>query len=425
VDTPDLVIERGPVTVEEPEVHYDSIGALSRRIQQRTVSPVDVVDACLKRIEALNPVLNAFITVMADEARVRAKEAEAEISAGGWRGPLHGLPVAVKDFYDTAGVTTTAGFEQFKDRVPDTDAEAVRRLRQSGAIVIGKTNMDALGMGTTGLTSYFGPVRNPWNGDYVTGGSSAGSAAAVAAGLCFATLDTDAVGSVRLPAACCGVVGFKGSPDLISTKGILGDQPVDDFVRWMAHAAVTTRSAADTALVLNAVAARDGDFAAGVARADTKVRIGVGSNFAADAEVERAFHMAVTALTDAGYRVREAAVPFGDSSQGSMANIEADRRGIAAEAFADVDVILLPTLDSTVPSVAKAATNPEQGVSAESTAFANYYGLPVASVPCGFDGHGMPIGLQIVGKPGGERTVLNVAHRYELAANLGSVHPIA
>jgi aspartyl-tRNA(Asn)/glutamyl-tRNA(Gln) amidotransferase subunit A len=419
------VIERGPVTDEEPEVHYDSIGALSRRIQQRTVSPVDVVDACLKRIEALNPVLNAFITVMADEARVRAKEAEAEISAGGWRGPLHGLPVAVKDFYDTAGVTTTAGFEQFKDRVPDTDAEAVRRLRQSGAIVIGKTNMDALGMGTTGLTSYFGPVRNPWNGDYVTGGSSAGSAAAVAAGLCFATLDTDAVGSVRLPAACCGVVGFKGSPDLISTKGILGDQPVDDFVRWMAHAAVTTRSAADTALVLNAVAARDGDFAAGVARADTKVRIGVGSNFAADAEVERAFHMAVTALTDAGYRVREAAVPFGDSSQGSMANIEADRRGIAAEAFADVDVILLPTLDSTVPSVAKAATNPEQGVSAESTAFANYYGLPVASVPCGFDGHGMPIGLQVVGKPGGERTVLNVAHRYELAANLGSVHPIA
>ena len=406
-------------------MHYDSIEALSRRIQQRTVSPVDVVDACLKRIATLNPVLNAFITVMADDARDQARKAEAEIKRGGWRGPLHGVPVAVKDFYDTAGVTTTAGVEQFKDRVPATDAEAVSRLRRAGAIILAKTNMDALGMATTGLTSYFGPVRNPWNSDYVTGGSSAGSAAAVAAGLCYATLDTDAVGSVRLPAACCGVVGFKGSSDLISLKGILGDQPPDDFVRWMAHAAVTTRSASDTALVLNAVSARDEDFATGLVRADTTVRIGAGNNFVADAEVRRAFDKVVTVLRDAGYDVRDAVVPFGDPSQGSMATIEADRRGIAAEAFADVDVILLPTLGSTVPTVAEAATNPEQGVSAESTAFANYYSLPVASVPCGFDSHNMPIGLQIVGKPGGERTVLNVAHHYELAAKLGSMHPIA
>jgi len=405
-------------------MYYDSIGELSRRIQDQTVSPVDVVEACLTRIETLNPRLNAFITVMADDARGQAKAAEAEIKAGRWRGPLHGLPVAVKDFYDTAGVTTTAGSEQFKDRVPDTDADAVKRLRRAGAIVVGKTNMDALGMATTGLTSYFGPVRNPWNSDYVTGGSSAGSAAAVAAGLCVATVDTDAVGSVRLPAACCGVVGFKGSSDLISMKGILGDQPVDDFVRWMAHAAVTTRSAADTALVLNVLADRDDDFAAAVARADTTVRIGVGKNVTVDAEVKQAFDKAVAALGDAGYSTRAAAVPFGESSQGSMASIEADRLGIAAEAFRDVDVIVLPTLHSTVPTVAVAATNAEQGVSAESTAFANYYSLPVASVPCGFDSHGMPIGLQIVGKPGDERTVLNVAHRYELAAKIGK-HPIA
>ena len=406
-------------------MHYDSIGALSRRIQENTVSPVDVVDACLKRIATLNPVLNAFVTVMVDDARDQAREAEAEIKRGGWRGPLHGVPVAVKDFYDTAGVATTAGSEQFKDRVPGTNAEAVGRLRRAGAIVIGKTNMDALGMATTGLTSYFGPVRNPWNGDYVTGGSSAGSAAAVAAGLCFATLDTDAVGSVRLPAACCGVVGFKGSAGLISLDGILGEQPVDDFVRWMAHAGVTTRSASDTALVLNAVSACDEDFASGLVRADTTVRIGAGNNFTADAEVRRAFDKVVTTLRQVGYDVREAAVPFGDPSQGSMASVEADRRGIAAEAFADVDVILLPTLSSTVPTVADAATNPEQAVSAESTAFANYYSLPVLSVPCGFDSHNMPIGLQVVGKPGDERTVLNVAHQYELAAKLSSRHPIA
>jgi aspartyl-tRNA(Asn)/glutamyl-tRNA(Gln) amidotransferase subunit A len=405
-------------------MYYDSIGELSARIQDQTVSPVDVVEACLKRIERLNPTLNAFITVMADAARDQAKAAKAEIRAGLWRGPLHGLPVAVKDFYDTAGVTTTAGFALFKDRVPDTDAEAVKRLRQAGAIVIGKTNMDALGMATTGLTSYFGPVRNPWNGDYVTGGSSAGSAAAVAAGLCFATVDTDAVGSVRLPAACCGVVGFKGSADLISIKGILGDQAVDDFVLWMAHAGVTTRSAADTALLLNVLA--DGeDFAAEIVNSDTRVRIGVGNNFTADAEVKRAFDNAVTTLRNAGYATREAAVPFGDSSQGSLASIEADRAGIAAAAFRDVDVILLPTLDSTVPSVAEAAKNPEQGVPAEATAFANYYSLPVASVPCGFDSHDMPIGLQIVGKPGDERTVLRVAHDYERAAQARAKHPIA
>jgi aspartyl-tRNA(Asn)/glutamyl-tRNA(Gln) amidotransferase subunit A len=406
-------------------MYYDSIGELSRRIHERTVSPLEVVEACLKRIAKLNPTLNAFITVMADDARGQAEAAEAEIKAGKWRGPLHGVPVAVKDFYDTAGVTTTAGFEQFKDRVPDTDAEAVKKLRQAGAIVIGKTNMDALGMATTGLTSYFGPVRNPWNRAYVTGGSSAGSAAAVAAGLCFATVDTDAVGSVRLPAACCGVVGFKGSADLISMKGILGDQPVDDFVRWMAHAAVTTRSAADTALVLNVLADRDNDLAAEIVKAHMKVRIGVGNNFTANSEVKQAFDSAVTALRGAGYDTRDAAVPFGDSSQGSMTTIEADRAGIAAKAFSDVDVIVLPTLDSTVPTAAEAATNPEQGVSAETTAFANYYSLPVASVPCGFDSHDMPIGLQIVGKPGDERTVLSVAHQYELVAKVNIKHPIA
>jgi aspartyl-tRNA(Asn)/glutamyl-tRNA(Gln) amidotransferase subunit A len=220
------------------------------------------------------------------------------------------------------------------------------------------------------------------------------------------------------------VVGFKGSYDLISVKGILGDQPVDDFVRWMAHGAVTTRSASDTALVLNAVAARDEDFAAGVTRADRTVRIGAGNNFTANAEVERAFDRVLTVLRNAGYDIRETPVPFGDASQGDMATIEADRRGIAAEAFADIDIILLPTLNSTVPTVAEAARNPEQGISAETTAFANYYSLPVASVPCGFDSHNMPIGLQIVGRPGDERTVLNVAHQYELAAAVSSRQPI-
>jgi aspartyl-tRNA(Asn)/glutamyl-tRNA(Gln) amidotransferase subunit A len=407
-------------------MHYDSIVELSDKIRSLNVSPVEVVEACLKRINAMNPKLNTFITVLGNKARDQANAAEAEIKAGKWRGPLHGVPVAVKDFYDTAGVKTTAGFEQFKDRVPDTDAEAVGRLTQAGAIIMGKTNMDSLGMATTGLTSYFGTVHNPWNDDYVSGGSSAGSAVAVAAGLCYATVDTDAIGSARLPAACCGVVGFKGSYGLVSTKGILGDEPVDDFIRWMAHAAVTTRSAADTALLLDVLAKNEvWNFPVDVAERSKTVRIGVGNNFKPDSEVRRAFDEAVTGLRDVGYEVTHVAVPFGDPNQDNMDSIETDRAGIADYAFTNVDVIMLPTLVSTVPTVEEAAKNPAQGVAAENTAFANYYGLPAITVPCGFDSHGLPIGLQIVGKPGIDRTVLNVAHQYELATDYAKRHPIA
>lgn len=405
-------------------MHYESISQVGRQIRDRKVSPVEVVEACLRRIKALNPKLNAFITVIGS-ARDQALAAEAEIKAGKWRGPLHGIPVAVKDFYDTAGTRTTGGLEQLKDRVPDSDAQVVKKLKRAGAIIVGKTNMDTLGMATTGLTSWFGPVRNPWSGDYISGGSSAGSACAVAAGLCYATVDTDAVGSVRLPAACCGVVGFKPSYGLVSVTGILGDQPVDDFIRWMGHAGITARSALDAALVLNAVADPDGqDFALVVGQGERSTRVGVGSNFSADTEVRQAFDKAVAVLAGAGYKVSDVPVPFGDPSQGSMTNIEKDRAGIAAEAFADADVIVLGTLETTVPSVEEASKDAEQGLSAEITAFANYYGLPAVSVPCGFDGRGLPIGLQIVGRPGEERTVIAVAHEYGLAAGLADRHPI-
>lgn len=405
-------------------MHYESISQVGRQIRDRKVSPVEVVEACLRRIEALNPKLNAFITVIGS-ARDQALVAEAEIKAGNWRGPLHGIPVAVKDFYDTAGIRTTGGLEQLKDRVPDSDAQVVKKLKRAGAIIVGKTNMDALGMATTGLTSWFGPVRNPWSGDHISGGSSAGSACAVAAGLCYATVDTDAVGSVRLPAACCGVVGFKPSYGLVSVTGILGDQPVDDFIRWMGHAGITARSVLDAALVLNAVADPDGqDFAPVIGGGERSTRVGVGSNFSADPEVRQAFDKAVAVLAGAGCKVSDVPVPFGDPSQGSMTNIEKDRAGIAAEAFADADVIVLGTLETTVPSVEEASKDAEQGLSAEITAFANYYGLPAVSVPCGFDGRGLPIGLQIVGRPGEERTVIAVAHEYGLAAGLADRHPI-
>src|SRR5262245_37423934 len=180
---------------------YMTINEVSTRIRDKLVSPVALTDACLARIEALNPRLNAFITVMADAARDAAAAADSEVRAGRWRGPLHGIPIAVKDFYDTAGIKTTAAFERFANRIPTKDADVVTRLKTAGAIVIGKTNMDTLGMATTGLVSFFGPVKNPWKADYIAGGSSSGSAVAVATGMCFATVDTDAIGSCRLPAA--------------------------------------------------------------------------------------------------------------------------------------------------------------------------------------------------------------------------------
>src|SRR5262249_12905309 len=193
--------------MSEP-LHYSSITELSSRIRGGAISPVEVVTTCLERIEQLNPGLNAFITVLPEEAVDRARKAESEIAAGRWRGPLHGIPVGVKDFFDTAGVRTTAAFEQFRNRVPKKDSAVAARLKEAGAIVVGKTNMHTLGTGTTGLESSFGPVKNPWNAGVIPGGSSSGSAAAVAAGMCYATVDTDAIGSCRLPSACCGVTGF-------------------------------------------------------------------------------------------------------------------------------------------------------------------------------------------------------------------------
>src|SRR5260370_29370326 len=200
---------------------FADITTLHRQIRTQNVSPVEVVRACLKRIEQLHPKLNAFITVLADQALEQARAAEAEIKAGKWRGPLHGIPGGIKDFYDTAGIKTSAGFEFFKDRVPGKEAVWVCQLKEAGAILIGKTNMHRLGMGTTVLDSYFGPVRNPWNAEYIPGGSSSGSAAAVASGMCYATLDTDAIGSWRLPGSCCGVEGFQGTDPLINPKGLL------------------------------------------------------------------------------------------------------------------------------------------------------------------------------------------------------------
>ena len=372
----------------------------AEHIRSRTRSPVDVVSECLERIGELNPKLNAFITVVAEQALTAAGEAERAVGAGQYRGRLHGIPIAIKDFYDTAGIRTTAAFKRFANRVPAQDAAAVAQLKRSGAIIVGKTNMHELGQGTTSLISHFGAVKNPLNADYIAGGSSGGSAAAVATGMCYATLDTDAVGSCRLPAACCGVVGFKGTYGLVSTQGILEGEQADPAIIALAHAAITTRSAADTMLVLQALAE--------VGPVPTrKPRVGVVTNFKATKPVRAAFEAALGELRELGYSMQDATAPF-DNPGFDIRNIERDRREIAGNLFKDVDLLVLPTTTDTTPTVKEARGNP-LALSAENTMFANYYGLPAISVPSGRDPNGLPLGLQIVGRPGEDVTVVEFA----------------
>jgi aspartyl-tRNA(Asn)/glutamyl-tRNA(Gln) amidotransferase subunit A len=399
-----------------------SLDEVSESIRQRRVSPVDVVTTCLDRIERLQPRLNAFITVVADAALHAAKTAEKEIEQGRWKGPLHGIPVGIKDFYDTAGLKTTAAFQRFRDRIPKKDAVSVDKLKRAGAIVIGKTNMHTLGMGTTGLESCFGPVTNPWNAGYIPGGSSSGSAAAVASGMCYVTLDTDAIGSCRLPAACCGVVGYKGSYGVIDLQGILeGEQPPDDTIRWLSHAAIVTRSIRDTALVLDVLAEHNDDRRVptwrGALATQRELRIGLADNVKVDQEVSNAFDTAVAALRSLGHAVSDASAPLTDFGKG-IANVEADRKAIGHLAFKDIDVLVLPTTPTATPTVEDAANN-SLALSSQLTMFSNYYGLPAVSVPCGFDSHGLPVGLQIVARPWDDGAVLQLAWQYERAAGFG------
>jgi aspartyl-tRNA(Asn)/glutamyl-tRNA(Gln) amidotransferase subunit A len=388
-----------------------TIFEISEQLNAGKISPVELVEQCLQQIDDLNPKLNAFITVLHDQALAHARIAEHEIKNGKYRGPLHGVPVALKDFYDTAGIKTTAGSGNFADRVPMKDADCVTRLKNAGAIIIGKTNMHQLGMGTTGLDSYFGPVRNPINDSYIPGGSSSGSAVAVATDMCFASVDTDAIGSCRLPAACCGVTGFKGTYGLISTKGILeGEPPQDEMIVWFNHVGITARTIRDTAILLNTLVDRSrlkSDFAQALTQR-AQLHVGIPENLYLEGELKTNFENTVKTIIAGGHIIAELPLPFGSPFAG-IDYIKRDRENIAKTAFADIDidVYVLPTLESRVPLVIDSSD--PQSLSPMNTAFANYYGLPAATIPNGFDVNGMPTGFQIVGRPWDDVSVLQLA----------------
>jgi len=223
----------------------------SRLVQTRAVSPVELTRVCLDRIEHLNPILKAFITVTAEAALQEARQAESEISKGNWKGPLHGIPLAVKDLLETAGVRTTAASAVLENHVPEHDAYVVQRLRSAGAILLGKLNLHEFAYGGSAMISHFGIVRNPWDTGRITGGSSSGSAAAVAAGLCYGAIGTDTAGSIRLPASCCGITGLKPTYGLVSTRGVIP-------LSWSYdHVGPMTRTVADAALLLQVIASYD------------------------------------------------------------------------------------------------------------------------------------------------------------------------
>jgi aspartyl-tRNA(Asn)/glutamyl-tRNA(Gln) amidotransferase subunit A len=229
----------------------DTIVDLAPRLRRKEISPVELTRDCLDRIDQLNPTLNAFITVTAESALAEARAAEKEISHGDWRGPLHGIPIALKDLIDTAGTRTTAASQLYENRIPAEDAEVVRRLRRAGAVILGKNNLHEFAYGASSLVSFFGAVHHPRNPAHIAGGSSGGSAAAVAAGLCYASIGTDTAGSIRVPAALCGCVGFKASYGRVSTRGVIP-------LSWsLDHVGPIAATVADAAVVLQAIAGYD------------------------------------------------------------------------------------------------------------------------------------------------------------------------
>src|SRR5215471_16546269 len=228
-----------------------TLSEAAEAVRHKAVSPVELTRACLTRVEQLNPKFNAFITITADSALAEARAAEAEIHAGHWRGPLHGIPVALKDLIDTAGVKTTAASALFQDRIPQQDAQVVHKLKAAGAVLLGKLNLQECAYGASGLISNYGGVRNPWDLKRIAGGSSSGSAVAVATGMCFGALGTDTGGSIRQPSSLCGTVGLKPTYGRVSCRGVL------PLAASLDHVGPMTRTVRDAALMLQALAGYD------------------------------------------------------------------------------------------------------------------------------------------------------------------------
>jgi aspartyl-tRNA(Asn)/glutamyl-tRNA(Gln) amidotransferase subunit A len=437
----------------------------SRLVQTRAVSPVELTRACLNRIERLDPVLKAFITVTAESALQEAQTAEEEISRGNWKGPLHGIPLAVKDLLETAGVRTTAASAVLEDYIPEHDAHVVYRLKAAGAVLLGKLNLHEFAYGGSSMISHFGIVRNPWDPAHITGGSSSGSAAAVAAALCYGAIGTDTAGSIRLPATCCGIVGLKPTYGLVSARGVIPLSWSYDHVGPMA------RTVVDSALLLQVIASYDPQdfycqkfpavhYPAAMEEPTSSLRLGTPQDFwrEIDVEIETAVNAAVKMLgrltagvqeinlsTDVDRtvvrcepyvfhqrylpqhekkyhpetlrRIRTGADVTAVEYVEKYRELLLSRREIL-RLFEQIDLVVTPTCPVLPPSIAELEAAPQnlrkkEMVMLRNTRPFNGLGLPAISVPCGFSQSGLPIGLQIAGAPGAEDKVLALARAYQ------------
>jgi aspartyl-tRNA(Asn)/glutamyl-tRNA(Gln) amidotransferase subunit A len=455
-----------------PELAGLTIAEAARLISGRQLSPVELTEACLARIANLDARLRAFITVTRQEAMAEALKAAHAIANGNYKGPLHGVPFALKDLFDTAGIRTTAGSRILAERVPAEDAAVTERLSEAGGVLVGKLNMHEFAFGVTGVNPHYGTIENPWGRGRSAGGSSSGSAAAIASGMALAALGTDTGGSIRIPAALCGITGLKPTYGRVSRRGVT-------TLSWaLDHVGPMARTAADVAILLQAIAGHDpADPTSSEApvpdylqeledpRNLKRVRIGVPREYFfdnVDAEVLNAIRDAVTVLGERKADLIEVALPhiseasaaataillpealafhrrwlserpedYGEDVRArldlglaypAVAYVEAQRfRSLIVEqwrqhVFDKVDLLVTPT----TPVPAPGQDEDVLQVTMNLTRFTNpinLLGLPAASVPCGLSAGGLPIGLQIIGRWFEEALVLRAANAYQHATD--------
>jgi aspartyl-tRNA(Asn)/glutamyl-tRNA(Gln) amidotransferase subunit A len=433
-------------------------------LAKRTISSEELTKLCLARISKLDRLLNLFITLDGDSALKQARECDRQRKAGRVLSRLNGIPIALKDNIDTAGIRTTAAAEVFKNRIPTEDAEVTKRLKTAGVVFLGKLNLDEMAFAGTGTTGCFGPAHNPWNPDRITGGSSAGSAAAVSAGLCFGSVGSDDGGSVRIPGAFCGVVGLKTSYGRVSTRGVVPSAYSMDTIGPI------TRTVEDAATLLQVLAGYDPldaitlrepvpDYSQALRNPIANMRIGVPREYFFDQlhpDVSSAVEEAIRHLRGKVREVRDVTLhrlqipengsydvelyhyqkSFFDKSPelyhprsqrllnevkkvDTVAYIETLRRigevrRDIRRVFEEVDVLILPTMREPAPLITETVNETHHRPPSNTSAF-NHFGTPALTMPCGFSKDGLPIGLQIVGPAYGEPAVLQLAYAYQQA----------
>ena len=452
-----------------------SLSQAGEWIRQRKLSPVELTQAHLERIQRVDPRIKSYITVTAEAAMQRAHQAEVELQrgetqAGGPLGPLHGLPLAIKDLYETQGIRTTAGTKHFSDYIPTEDAAVVEKLKAAGAILLGKNNLHEIALGLTTVNPHYGTCRNPWALQRIVGGSSGGSAAALAARLCLGSLGSDTGGSIRVPAALCGVVGLKPTRGRVSLRGVIP-------LSWnLDHAGPMARRVQDAAMLLQVIAGYDpldpssvdfpvDDYSGDIDRGVRGWRIALAQDDyfnRTQTEVLEAVKLAAQTFEALGAQVE--ATPFPDIYQAALANgmmvvgdaaafhesrqvenpgdfgadvLQRLRTGAAlpvkeyiqarhtqsllrrqfARFFERYDLLLMPTTPVAAPPIEGPDAVELARLLTRYTAPFNLTGLPALSLPCGFTSEGLPIGLQIIGPHWGEARLLHAGYAYEQATD--------